>query len=61
MQAFQEEILTWLAQRAEREPAAAKAWLEVSRLAGEARALKMDPAQTASKLIAGLYSAAKAH
>ncbi|CAN0370179.1 unnamed protein product [Scytosiphon promiscuus] len=61
MQAFQEEILTWLAQRAEREPTAAKAWLEVSRLAGEARALKMDPAQTASKLIAGLYSAAKAH
>ncbi|HCN92480.1 MULTISPECIES: DNA polymerase III subunit delta' [unclassified Hyphomonas] len=61
MQAFQEEILTWLAQRAEQEPAAAKAWLEVSRLAGEARALKMDPAQTASKLIAGLYSAAKAH
>ena len=61
MQAFQEEILTWLAQRAERDPAAAKAWLEVSRLAGEARALKMDPAQTASKLIAGLYSAAKAH
>ncbi|KCZ65684.1 hypothetical protein L53_14985 [Hyphomonas sp. L-53-1-40] len=61
MQAFQEEILTWLARRAEQEPAAAKAWLEVSRLAGEARALKMDPAQTASKLIAGLYSAAKAH
>lgn len=61
MQAFQEEILTWLAQRAEQEPAAAKAWLEVSRPAGEARALKMDPAQTASKLIAGLYSAAKAH
>ncbi|WP_370172568.1 MULTISPECIES: DNA polymerase III subunit delta' [Hyphomonas] len=61
MEAFQEEILAWLASKAEQEPAAATAWLNISRLAGEARALKMDPAQTASKLIAGLYSAARSH
>jgi DNA polymerase III subunit delta' len=61
MEAFQEEILSWLAHRAEQELSAAKTWLEVSRLAGEARALKMDPAQTAAKLIAGLYSAARTH
>lgn len=61
MEAFQEEVLAWLANKAEQEPAAATAWLSISRLAGEARALKMDPAQAAAKLIAGLYRAARSH
>ena len=61
MEAFQEEIFAWLAERAEVEPFAAKAWLDLSRLAGEARGLNMDAAQTASKLIAGLYGATQTH
>ena len=59
MEAFQEEILSWLAGRAEEDASAAKAWLDVSRRASEARALNMDPAQTAAKLIAGLYAPAR--
>ena len=61
LEAFLEEILSWLADRAETEPAAARIWLETSRLAGQARELNMDATQTASKLIAGLYGAVGTH
>ena len=61
LQAFLEEILAWLADRAETDAHAAKVWLETSRLSGQARELKMDAAQTASKLIAGLYGVARTH
>ncbi len=60
MDAFMEEIFAWLAERAEQEPAAAKTWLEMSRLAGKARELNMERAQTASKVIAGLLQASRA-
>lgn len=59
LEAFLEEVLAWLAERAEQEPAAAKTWLEISRLSGTAREMNMERAQTVSKLIAGLLRAAR--
>ncbi|WP_439620108.1 DNA polymerase III subunit delta' [Hyphomonas sp.] len=56
LQAFSEEVLNWLADRANDHPEAAEAWLRTSRLLGEADALNMEASQTAAKMIAGLYS-----
>jgi len=56
LEAFSEEVLNWLAERANENPAAADAWLKTSRLLGEAGALNMEAPQTTAKLIAGLYS-----
>lgn len=56
--AFRDEILEWVAEKAEREPAAAKAWLAMARLSGDAETLNMDAAQVASKMIAALNDAA---
>lgn len=56
LQAFSEEVLNWLADRANDNPEAAEAWLRTSRLLGEADALNMEASQTAAKMIAGLYS-----
>jgi DNA polymerase-3 subunit delta' len=56
LEAFSEEVLNWLADRADENPAAADAWLKTSRLLGEAEALNMEASQTTAKLIAGLYS-----
>lgn len=56
--AFRDEILEWVAKRAETQPAAAKAWLGLARLSGEAETLNMDAAQVASKIIAALQEAA---
>jgi DNA polymerase-3 subunit delta' len=58
LEAFREEVLGWLADRAETDAPAASAWLETSRLLGEADRLNMEPSQTVSKVIAGLYSVA---
>lgn len=59
MEAFRAELLEWLAERAETDPAAAKVWLKQARLAGDAEQLNMDAAQVASKLVAGLYELAQ--
>jgi len=56
LQAFSEEVLNWLADRANDRPEAAEAWLRTSRLLGEAEALNMEASQIAAKMIAGLYS-----
>jgi len=56
LEAFSEEVLGWLADKAEGNPSAADAWLKTSRLLGEAGALNMEASQTTAKLIAGLYS-----
>ena len=56
LDAFLNEILVLVGQQAEENPSAAKTWLELSHIAGEARELNMEPAQTASKLIAALYA-----
>lgn len=58
LEAFSEEVLNWLADRAPETPAAADAWLRISRLLGEAEALNMEASQTAAKVISGLYSSA---
>ena len=58
--AFRDEVLDWVAKRAESEPRAAKAWLELARLSGDAETLNMDAAQVASKIIAALHEAAPA-
>jgi DNA polymerase-3 subunit delta' len=60
LEAFQTEIFTWLAERAETNPQAAGLWLKQARLAGDAERLNMDTAQVASKLVAGLYELAQA-
>lgn len=59
MEAFRAELLDWLADRAETQPAAAKVWLKQARLAGDAEQLNMDAAQVAAKLVAGLYELAQ--
>lgn len=56
--AFRDEVLSWVSQRAETEPRAARTWLSLARISGEGETLNMDGAQLASKLIAGLYDAA---
>ena len=56
LQAFGEEVLNWLADRAGENPAAADAWLQTSRLLGQSEALNLEASQTAAKVIAGLYS-----
>lgn len=56
--AFRDEIFEWVAKKAETEPRAAKVWLNLARLAGEAESLNMDAAQVASKIIAALQEAA---
>lgn len=56
--AFRDEVLDWVAGRAEKEPRAAKAWLSLARLSGEAETLNMDAAQVASKIIAAMHEAA---
>lgn len=56
MEAFSAEVLGWLADKADDNPAAADAWLRTSRLLGEADELNMEASQTAAKVIAGLYS-----
>lgn len=56
--AFQAALLDWIAGRAVHEPKAARVWLGLARLSGEAATLNMDAAQLASKLIAGLQEAA---
>lgn len=58
--AFRDEVLDWVAARAETEPKAAKAWLGLARLSGDAETLNMDAAQVASKIIAAMYDAAPA-
>ena len=58
--AFRDEVLDWVAQRAESEPRAAKAWLGLARLSGDAETLNMDAAQLASKIIAAMHEAAAA-
>ncbi len=60
LEAFQAEILDWLADRAEADPVMARLWLKLARLAGESGHLNMDTAQVAAKLMAGLYEAAQA-
>lgn len=56
--AFRDEVFEWVATRAETEPRAAKVWLGLARLSGEAESLNMDAAQVASKIIAALHDAA---
>lgn len=56
--AFRDEVLDWVAGRAETEPRAAKAWLGLARLSGDAETLNMDAAQVASKIIAAMHEAA---
>lgn len=56
--AFRDEVLEWVAQRAESAPRAAKAWLGLARLSGDAETLNMDAAQVASKIIAAMHEAA---
>ena len=58
MEAFRTELMDWLADRAETQPAAAKLWLKQARLTGDAELLNMDAAQVAAKLVAGLYELA---
>lgn len=58
--AFRDEVLEWVALRAESEPRAAKAWLGLARLSGDAETLNMDAAQLASKIIAAMHEAAPA-
>ena len=58
--AFRDEVLEWVALRAESEPRAAKAWLGLARLSGDAETLNMDAAQVASKIIAAMHEAAPA-
>lgn len=59
LEAFRGELLDWLAERAETQPAAAHVWLKQARLLGDAERLNMDAAQVASKLVAGLYELAQ--
>lgn len=59
MEAFQSELMDWVADRAETHPAAAKLWLKQARLTGDAELLNMDAAQVAAKLVAGLYELAQ--
>ena len=61
MEAFREEVLGWLADAAPSNLQAADAWLEMSRLFGEAGDLNMEPAQVASKVIASLHAISTAH
>lgn len=56
--AFRDEVLGWVAKRAETHSGAAKAWLKLARISGEAETLNMDQAQVASKIIAALHEAA---
>ena len=56
--AFRDEVLEWIAKRAETQPHAAKVWLEMARLSGDAETLNMDAAQVTSKIIAAMHSAA---
>lgn len=56
--AFRDEVLAWVAGQAEKEPKAAKAWLSLARLSGDAETLNMDAAQVASKIIAAMHEAA---
>ena len=56
--AFASELLAWLSETAETRPDLSEAWLEMSRLLSEARALNMDRTQSAAKLIAGVGAAA---
>jgi DNA polymerase III subunit delta' len=56
--AFRDEVLEWISVRAENQPQAAKVWLELAKLSGDAEALNMDAAQVASKIIAAMQSAA---
>ncbi len=58
--AFRDEVLEWVALRAESEPRAGKAWLGLARLSGDAETLNMDAAQVASKIIAAMHEAAPA-
>lgn len=60
LEAFRSELLDWLAEHAETQPAAASMWLKQARLLGDAERLNMDAAQVASKLVAGLYELAQA-
>jgi DNA polymerase III subunit delta' len=59
MEAFQTELMDWLADRAGTQPAAARLWLKQARLTGDAELLNMDAAQVAAKLVAGLYELAQ--
>lgn len=59
LEAFRGEILDWLSERAESQPAAARIWLKQARLLGDAERMNMDAAQVASKLVAGLYELAQ--
>lgn len=56
--AFRDEILGWIAKRAETNQRAANAWLAIARVSGDAETLNMDAAQVASKIIAALHEAA---
>lgn len=56
--AFRDEVLSWMAGRAETDVRAAKAWLGLARLSGDAETLNMDAAQVASKIIAAIHEAA---
>ncbi|MEM0986634.1 MAG: DNA polymerase III subunit delta' [Pseudomonadota bacterium] len=59
--AFSGRLLMGLARRAEKTPAEAARWLWMSRTLAEAREDKMDKAQTAAKLLAGLQKPAAAY
>ncbi len=59
LEAFRGEMLDWLAERAEAQPAVARLWLKQARLLGDAEKLNMDKAQVAAKLMAGLYELAQ--
>lgn len=56
--AFRDEVLEWVAMRAEKDPRAAKVWLGLAKLSGDAETLNMDAAQVASKIIAAMQEAA---
>lgn len=57
-EAFFTVIQNWLEDTSTEKPAYAQTWLQTSALLNEARALKMEPAQTAAKAIALLRSTA---
>ncbi|MEM7767743.1 MAG: DNA polymerase III subunit delta' [Pseudomonadota bacterium] len=56
-EAFSGRLLRWCETRAEEAPGHAEVWLDLSRILSDAREAKMDRAQTAAKLVAGLQKA----
>jgi len=50
-EAFQGEVLDWLAEQAEHAPAKAGRWLEIARILSDGRAANMEPGQLVAKVV----------